>query len=119
MVHKKLRKQPANDIPANLVTEMKEPRIARSARIAQLMLDTKRTPEQPSATLPGSVDKIIPSLSATQPEKAQIAVAGDKAHRKLRIENDLTDEHGGAVKLRKGARVDVTVAASVSPPKLP
>jgi hypothetical protein len=35
--------------------------MARSARIAELNLDTARTPEQPSASLPGTVDKIIPS----------------------------------------------------------
>ena len=31
----------------------------------------------------------------------QIAVAGDESHRKLRIENELTDEHDDGVKLRK------------------
>jgi hypothetical protein len=119
MLHKKRKKQLANAIPANLVTEMAEPRIARSAKIAQLKLDAMRTPEEPSVTVPGSVDKIIPSRSARQPEKAQIAVAGDESHRRIRIENELTDEHGDAVKLRKGIRVEVTVTARVSPPKLP
>jgi len=46
-------------------------------------------------------------------EKAQIAVVGDESHRKLRIENEFTDEHGADVKLKKGARVKVTVTASI------
>jgi hypothetical protein len=59
--------------------------------------------------MPGSVDKIIPS-TASNPEKAQIAVdRKNDGHRKLRIENDLTDEHGDEVKLKKGAHVEVTV----------
>jgi hypothetical protein len=75
-------------------------------------LDTSRIPEQPSATLPGIVDKLIPSAGPSQPEKAQIAVDGaDCLYRDLRIENTLTDEHGDDVKLKKGAHVDVTVTA--------
>ena len=118
MVYKKRGKQLANAIPASLVMEMARPRIAKSAKIAQLKLDTTRTPEQPSATVPGSVDGIIPSFSASQPEKAQIAVSGDESRRRLRIENELTDEHGDGVKLKKGAHVKVTVTASILPPKL-
>ena len=75
-----------------------------------MKLDTSRTPEQPSATVPGKVDKIIPSRTPSKPEKAQIAVKGpDRRKQDLRIENSLTDEHGDDVKLKKGARVDVTV----------
>jgi len=62
--------------------------------------------------MPGRVDKIIPSRSRRRPEEAQIRV--DKAarrYRDLHIENSLTDEHGDEVKLKKGARVDVTIAA--------
>jgi hypothetical protein len=91
---------------------MAEPRMARSARIAEQNLDTARTPEQPSATLSGTVDKIIPSLSPSQPEKAQIAVDGaDHKYRDLRIENTLTDENGDDVRLKKGADVEITVTA--------
>ena len=45
-------------------------------------------------------------------EKAQIAVdeAGPR-HRDIRIDNSLTDENGDDVRLKKGARVEVTVAA--------
>jgi len=86
--------------------------MARSARIAELNLDTARIPEQPSAVMPGTVDKIIPSPRPSQPEKAQIAVKGaDHRDQDLRIENALTDEHGDDVKLKKGAHVAVTVTA--------
>jgi hypothetical protein len=61
--------------------------------------------------MPGTVDKIIPARSPSQPEKAQIAVDGAKCwHRDLRIENMLSDEHGDDVKLKKGAHVELTVA---------
>jgi len=53
--------------------EMAKPRISRSARIAELKMDTSRTPATPSTTIPGTVDKIIPPRSS-QPEKAQITV---------------------------------------------
>jgi hypothetical protein len=62
--------------------------------------------------MPGTVDKIIPSPGPSQPEKAEIAVEGaDHGYRDLRIENALTNEHGEDVKLKKGAHVEVTVAA--------
>jgi len=92
---------------------MAKPRMARSARIAELNLDTARVREQSSTTVLGTVDKIIPSPRPSQPEKAQIAVDGaDRRHRDLRIENTLTDEHGDAVKLKKGAHVEVTVTTT-------
>ena len=92
--------------------EMAKPRMARSAKIAELNLDTSRIPERPSTTMPGIVDKIIPSLHTSQPEKAQIAVdVTDQRYRNLQIENRVTDEHGDDVKLKKGAHVDVTVTA--------
>lgn len=91
---------------------MAKPRMAKSARIAELNLDTARIPEQPSVTMPGTVDKIIPSLRLNQPDRAQIAVDGaDRRYRDLRIENTLTDEHGDDVSLEKGAHVEVTVTA--------
>jgi len=90
---------------------MAQPRMSRSARIAGRNIDNARVPDQPSATMPGTVDKIIPSRS-NRPEKAQIAVdRADHRHRDLRIENSLTDENGDEVKLKKGAHVEVTVAA--------
>ena len=60
----------------------------------------------------GIVDKIIPSKRAGQREKVQIAVVeGPTGCRELCIENLLTDENGNGVKLKKGAHVEVTVAA--------
>jgi hypothetical protein len=62
--------------------------------------------------MPGTVEKIIPSPRPSQPEKAQIAVdRADHRHRDLRIENTLTNEHGDEVRLKKGARIEVTVTA--------
>jgi hypothetical protein len=109
---KTANKEGDNATRVSVKKEMAKPRTARSARITELNLDTTRIPEQPSTTMPGTVDKIIPPRSS-QPEKAQIAVdAADPRRRDhLRIENTLTDEHGDDVKLRKGAHVEVTVTA--------
>jgi hypothetical protein len=109
---KKIKKKSDNATRASVKKEMAKPRMARSARIAELNLDTARIREQPSTTMPGTVDKIIPSRRPSQPEKAQIAVdRTDHRHRDLRIENTLTDEHGDDVKLKKGAHVEITVTA--------
>jgi hypothetical protein len=112
MRQKNARKEPGNATLASVRTEMAKPRMTRSARIAELNLDTTRTPEQPSATMAGTVDKIIPSPRPSQPEQAQIAIDGaEPRHRDLRIDNTFTDEHGDDVKLKKGAHVEVTVTA--------
>jgi hypothetical protein len=112
MRQKNARKEPGNATLASVRTEMAKPRMTRSARIAELNLDTTRTPEQPSATMAGTVDKIIPSPRPSQPEQAQIAIDGaEPRHRDLRIDNTVTDEHGVDVKLKKGAHVEVTVTA--------
>jgi hypothetical protein len=68
--------------------------------------------EKPSATLPGTVEKIIKSPFPSEPEKAQIAVEGaDHLYKEIRIENALTDENGEKVQLKPGAEVKVTVEA--------
>lgn len=68
--------------------------------------------DKPSVTLPGKVEKIIPSHHPSQPEKAQIAIEGaDDLYREIRIENSLTDENGNEVRLKKDAEVDVVVEA--------
>ena len=109
---KKTKKELAETTRADVRKEMAKPRMAKSARIAELNLDTARIPEQPSTTVPGTVDKIIPSPRPSQPEKAQIVVDGaDYRYRDLRIENTLTDEHGDDVRLIKGAHVKLTVTA--------
>jgi hypothetical protein len=107
MVRKKAKKESSDVGRASAPREMAKPRMARSAKIAELNLDTTRIREQPSTTMPGIVDKIIPSPRPSQREKAQITVDG--ADHPLRIENALTDEHGDDAKLKKGARVEVTV----------
>jgi len=67
---------------------------------------------KPSTTLPGTVEKIIKPTHPSEPEKAQIAVEGaDHLYKELRIENNLTDDEGNEVRLKQGAKVDVTVAA--------
>jgi len=112
MPHKKSRTQSDDATRASVRKEMAKPRMVRSAKIAELNLDTSRIPERPSTTVPGIVNKIIPSRHTSQPEKAQIAFDGtDQRYQNLRIENALTDEHGYDVKLKKGAHVDVTVTA--------
>jgi hypothetical protein len=108
MRHKKV---PRDTTSVSVKKEMAQPRMARSARIAERNLDTARVPDQPSTTMPGTVDKIIPPRPS-RPENAQIVVDHtDHRHRDLRIENSLTDENGDEVKLKKGAHVEVTVAA--------
>ena len=115
MLHKKSKAKLDNATRSSVTNEMAQPRMARSAKIAELKLDTTRNPEQPSSTVPGIVAKIVPSPSPGRPEKAQIAVDGpERGYRDLRIENALTDEHGDDVKLKKGAHVEVTVAAEPS-----
>jgi hypothetical protein len=110
MPHMRTKKELRNPAHAAVKKEMAKPRMAKSARIMELNLDTARIPDQPSTSLPGTVDKIIPAPRPSQPEKAQIAVEGpDHLHRDLRIENSLTDEHGDEVKLKRGAHVEVTV----------
>ena len=68
--------------------------------------------EKPSVTLPGTVEKIIKPSQPGQPEKVQIEVEGaDDMYREIRIENSLTAENGQAVRLEKGAEVNVKVEA--------
>ena len=113
MPHKKGKTQSDDATRASVTKEMAKPRMARSARIAERNLDLARVPERPSTTtMPGTVEKIIESPRRHQPEKAQIAVGrANRRYGDLRIENSLTDENGDDVRLKKGAHVDVTVAA--------
>jgi hypothetical protein len=88
-----------------------KPRMSKSARIAERNMDATRIPEDPNTTMPGTVDRIIPSR-LSEPEKAQISIQGrENKYRSLRIENTLHDEDGGEVRLKKGAYVDITIAA--------
>ena len=75
-------------------------------------------PEKPSVTLPGTVEKIIPPVHPSEPEKAQIGVEGaDQLYREIRVENALQDENGNRVALKLGAQVDVTIEADPSATK--
>ncbi len=112
MPHKKNRKALDTATHASVKKELAKPRMAKSARIAALNLDIARIQEQPSTSMPGTVDKIIPPSLPSQPENAQIAVGdSDCQNQHLFIENTLTDEHGDEVRLKKGAHVEVTVTA--------
>jgi hypothetical protein len=112
MPHKKARSKLGKATRASVEKEMAKPRMARSTKIAQLNLNIARIPEQPSTSLPGIVNKIIPSKGQNKPEKAQIVVDhADSRHRDLRIENALSDKHGDDIKLKKGAHVELTIKA--------
>jgi hypothetical protein len=77
--------------------------------------DTKKEDhptEKVTMTLPGTVEKIIPPIVPSEPEKAQITVHGaEELYREIRVENTLQDEDGNPVSLKKGAEVEVTIAA--------
>ena len=110
MSHTNHEKEIGNRTRASVKKEMAKPTMARSARITEMNLDTARTPERPSATMAGTVERIVPPSRPNQPEQAQIALDGaERGFRDLRIENALIDEHGDEVKLKKGGHVDVTV----------
>lgn len=66
-----------------------------------------------STTLPGTVEKIIPSFNPAEPEKAQIEIeTAEHLYREIRIDNELIDENGDPVRLKEGATVEVTVEAT-------
>jgi hypothetical protein len=114
---KKTSRETSDATRASVRKEMARPRMAKSARIRQRNLDTIRTTERPSTAMPGTVNKIIPSPHPRQPEKAEIVVDGTaRQHRNLRIENSLADQHGDEARLKKGAHVEVTVAAEAKTP---
>jgi len=71
MRHKKRKKERADTTRASVEKEMAMPRMARSARIMELiLLYTTRIPGQPSTTPRGTVGKIIPSPGPRQRQKA-------------------------------------------------
>src|SRR5580704_3153943 len=85
--------------------------------------DVENPPEKATVTVPGTVEKIIHSIDPDEPDKAQIAVEGaEELYREIRIDNTLQDESGNEVCLRKGAEVEVTIAAdseATTPKKQP
>ena len=71
--------------------------------------------ENPSATVPAVVEKIIKVPGA--PEKAQLTVeSGDHLYREIRIENTLIDDKGREVSLKSGAEVQITIDAAMYTP---
>jgi hypothetical protein len=74
--------------------------------------ESEDAPEKPSVTLPGKVEKIIPGVVSTMPDKAQIAIEGaEHLYKEIRVENTLQDEDGKPVCLKPGAEVEVTIEA--------
>lgn len=75
-------------------------------------VDDDCTADKAAVTLPGTVEKIIPAIDPSEPEKAQITVQGaDDLYREIRVENTLQDKAGNPVGLKKGAKVEVTIEA--------
>jgi hypothetical protein len=110
MKHKQGKRELANATRASVIHEIAKPRMAKSARITELNLDTTRIPEQLSISIPGIVHKIIPSSDPSGPEKAQISLdETTNQDQDIRIENTLTNESGSEVRLKKGGHVKVTV----------
>ena len=65
--------------------------------------------------LRGTVQKVIKPVIPSEPEKAQIDIAGgDDLYREIRIENVVTDENGEKARLKPGADVDIIVEADSS-----
>ena len=52
---------------ASVKKEMAKPRMAKSARLAELNLDLTRTSEEPRVTMPGSVHKQDCPVSTSKP----------------------------------------------------
>src|ERR1700723_3036825 len=112
MRRKQLNTRSTKAMQAIVSRETAKPRMSRSAKIAASDLNRKPVRPPPSVSLPGTIDRIIPPKRSNKSEKAQIGVDGaDRLYRKLRIDNELVDEHGDEVKLKKGAHVEVTVTA--------
>lgn len=72
--------------------------------------------EKHNVKLPATVEKIIKPPDPRMPEKAQINIerGAEPLYQEIRIENALKDSHGREVKLKEGARVEVTVEANDS-----
>ena len=70
--------------------------------------------EKATVTLPATVEKIIPSIHPSEPEKAQISVNGaEELYREIRVDNTLQDADGNPVSLKKGVEVELTIEAEI------
>ncbi len=66
--------------------------------------------DTPKVTLPGTVEKIIPSPLPHEPDKAEITIEGaDDLYKEIHIDNVLENSDGEEVKLEPGDHVQVTV----------
>jgi hypothetical protein len=62
--------------------------------------------------LRGTVQKIIKPVHPNMPEKAQIEIKdGEDLYREIRVDNEVTDDHGEKAQFKEGADVDVIVEA--------
>jgi hypothetical protein len=62
-------------------------------------------------TLRGVVDKIVPSVGSTEPEKMQIVIkSADDLYREIRIENVVENGAGEKLKLQVGTEVNITIS---------
>lgn len=62
--------------------------------------------------LRGAVQKIIKSVSPSEPEKAQIDIKeAEDLYKEIRVENVLTDEKGKEHALKPGEEVDIVIEA--------
>jgi hypothetical protein len=71
MLHRKAKKagkEQGDALRASVKKEMAEPRMAKSARTMERTLDRSRIPVRPNTTMPGTVDRIIPSRGRKRPE---------------------------------------------------
>src|SRR5215468_4449630 len=74
--------------------------------------DARGANGKPSVKLVGTVEKLIPSVHPSEPEKAQIAIEGaEHLYREIRVPNTLQGGGGKEVALKKGEEVDVTIEA--------
>ena len=69
-------------------------------------------PAKLSVTLPGKVEKIIPGVVPTMPDKAQITVEGaDHLYKEIRVRKYSARREWQARILKTGAEVEVTIEA--------
>jgi len=87
-------------------------RARREGSMSDKPKDEEEDQDKAAVTLPGTVEKVIPPIHPSLPEKAEISVEGaDELYREIRVENTLSDERGKEVGLKPGAEVDVTIEA--------
>lgn len=68
--------------------------------------------EKVTTEMPAIVEKIIKPIIPGDTEKAEIRVEGaDHLYREIRIENNMTNADGEAVKLKEGAEVNLVIEA--------